>query len=95
MSRIWANSAQYKRILEILDAYWISEPNELKVRVSMDFIKANGEMQTKEIIWRNPNIPPTQREKERRAKEPEIIDLASFPRDPESIYKEHQKFWDV
>lgn len=45
----------YKRILEILDEYWLSEPEELAVCVSMEFLKANGENQAKEIRWVNPN----------------------------------------
>ncbi len=49
------NTAQYKRIIEILEDYWINEPDELKVRVSMDFVKANGETQCKCLTWVNPD----------------------------------------
>ena len=54
-SRYWSHEAVYERILEILDAYWITQKDELKVRVSMDFIKANGETQRKCLQWVNPN----------------------------------------
>lgn len=51
----WKESYEYRRILEILDFYWLSQPNELKVRVSMDFVKADGQTQRKTLIWLNPN----------------------------------------
>lgn len=51
----WEKSIQYQRIIEILHDYWLTEPSEFRVRVHMDFIKANGETQTKEIWWQNPN----------------------------------------
>ena len=50
------NSPEYQRILEILSDYWLTEPDELKVRVTMDFVKANGEAQSKCITWVNPNL---------------------------------------
>lgn len=52
--RFWTNTWQYKRIMEILDDYWLTEPEEDFVQVDMDFIKG-GEFQTKRIAWiRNP-----------------------------------------
>lgn len=51
----WKHSVHYQRILEILEFYWLEEPDELRVRVSMDFLKANGEEQHKIINWINPN----------------------------------------
>ncbi len=45
---------EYERILEILYEYWLSEPDELVVRVRMDFLKADGQCQKKEIWWNNP-----------------------------------------
>ena len=44
----------YNRILEILDAYWLSEPDEQHVEVEMEFYKSNGESQFKTIRWDNP-----------------------------------------
>ena len=41
------NPREYDRILEILDDYWIYEPNEYAVSVEMKFVKANGEYQVK------------------------------------------------
>lgn len=51
----WEESTTYKRILEILEDYWLAQPEELRVRVRMDFVHANGETQQKELVWRNPN----------------------------------------
>lgn len=51
----WKNSYHYQRILQLLDAYWLSEPDELYVEVEMTFLKANGEWQKKVITWFNPN----------------------------------------
>lgn len=47
-------SREYQRIIEILDDYWISEPDEKEVRVTMMFTKNNGEHQEKCIVWHNP-----------------------------------------
>ena len=55
MSKTWKSTPEYKRIIEILYDYWLSEPEEFRVRVSMDFIHANGETQSKRIVWQNPN----------------------------------------
>lgn len=46
-------SPQYIRILEILDDYWLSEPDEEMVEVKMYFRKADGQEQAKRIVWRN------------------------------------------
>lgn len=51
----WKDSSHYQRILEILNDYWLTEKDEFRVRVQMDFIKANGETQSKCITWQNPN----------------------------------------
>ena len=53
--KYWENTPQYKRILEILDDYWLTEPDEFRVRVRLDFIKSNGETQSKQLLWQNPN----------------------------------------
>lgn len=45
---------RFNIILDILESYWFDEPDELKVRVTMDFVHANGEKQTKQITWINP-----------------------------------------
>lgn len=68
----WEKDYRYKRILEILHDYWLSEPDEFRVRVHMDFIKANGETQSKEIWWQNPNYECSNQ------KEPEIIDITEL-----------------
>ena len=52
----WENSYEYKRILEILDDYWLSEPEEVSVRVEMHFEHADGQKQDKVIEWHNPSL---------------------------------------
>ena len=52
--KYWENQYEYIRIKEILDAYWLEEPDELLVHVKMYFQKANGETQEKTISWINP-----------------------------------------
>lgn len=53
----WKNEYEYQRILEILEAYWLEEPEEMEVVVDMHFLKSNGETQDKHIVWRNPKYP--------------------------------------
>lgn len=55
MKKHWKDSWQYKRILELLDEYWLTEPDELAVYVQLDFVKADGQNQGKAILWMNPN----------------------------------------
>lgn len=52
--RYWKDDYRYLRILEILEAYWITEPEEKEVVVDMHFLNANGETQDKHIVWKNP-----------------------------------------
>ena len=49
--KYWDKSREYKRIMEILDDYWLTEPNEDYVKIKMAFIKGK-EFQTKHITWR-------------------------------------------
>lgn len=49
--KYWKNTMEYRRILEILDDYWLTEPEEDLVRIDMHFEKGN-ETQDKLIIWR-------------------------------------------
>lgn len=60
--KYWKNTVQYRRILEILDDYWLTEPEEDLVRIDMHFEKGD-ETQDKHIIWRRPS-------QERTAEEP-------------------------
>ena len=53
--KYWDKSREYKRIMEILDDYWITEPNEDYVKIKMAFIKGE-EFQTKRIIWYRDSI---------------------------------------
>ena len=50
----WKDTYEYQRILEILDDYWLSEPDEEKVVVEMRFRKGDGQTQEKYIEWWNP-----------------------------------------
>lgn len=52
--KYWKDNVQYKRILEIMDDYWLTEKDEDKVVVTMEFYKGN-ESQHKKITWVNPN----------------------------------------
>lgn len=51
----WENEYSYRRLLEILKAYWLDNPDEYKVRICMDFMKADGQIQSKCIVWKNPH----------------------------------------
>ena len=55
-TRYWDGEYEYKRILEILDDYWITSEDEIRVNVEMQFLKGNGEFQKKCITWVNPQI---------------------------------------
>ena len=57
--KYWTDSYEYKRIQEILNDYWLTEPEEDKVVVKMEFYKGD-QWQGKQITWNNPN----RREKE-------------------------------
>lgn len=80
----WRTSPEYQRILEILADYWLSVPDELKVRVKMDFVKANGETQSKCITWSNPDY-------RRNTKREGIIPLANIDKD--YIKRREADFW--
>lgn len=49
--KFWTNTWQYNRIMELLEDYWLTEPEEDYVKIKMAFIKG-GEFQTKRITWR-------------------------------------------
>lgn len=51
--KYWENEYQYQRILQILEDYWLSEKDEVFVRVDMHFEKADGQTQDKRIVWNN------------------------------------------
>ena len=52
----WKDTYQYKRIQEILNDYWLSEPNESEVIIDMFFRHTDGQTQRKIIRWQNPAI---------------------------------------
>ena len=56
----WRRSNQYRRIQEILEDYWLSEPDEAEVVICMTFRHSDGSVQNKHIIWKNPNIKSKQ-----------------------------------
>ena len=53
--KYWENSYEYKRLLQILDEYWLSEIGEQEVVIEMKFKHQNGVTQEKKIVWRNDN----------------------------------------
>lgn len=50
----WRKTWQYKRILEVLNDYWLTCPDEEFVEVKMYFRNERGEEQTKDIVWAKP-----------------------------------------
>lgn len=54
MKRYWDDTHEYMRILESLDAYWLTEKDEKFVCVTMYFEHADGQYQEKTIRWTNP-----------------------------------------
>lgn len=50
----WKDCPEYKRLLEILKEYWLSEPDEAEVTIQMTFKKQDGQIQEKRIKWTNP-----------------------------------------
>lgn len=55
VKKYWKNEYDYKRILEILDDYWLTEKDEEYVEVTVYFRHSNGQEQEKCIRWWNPN----------------------------------------
>lgn len=51
--RMWEQSSVYLDLMDILDAYWLSEPEEMIVEIDLHFVKANGEEQFKNLVWTN------------------------------------------
>ena len=56
--KYWKGSYAYESLTEMLDTYWLTEPDELAVHIELEFLKANGERQTKVVRWNNPNYVP-------------------------------------
>ena len=54
--KIWKDEYEYKRLLEILDAYWLEEPDEAAVNIMLHFRHKDGQTQDKYLTWRNPNM---------------------------------------
>lgn len=52
----WKDTSEYQDILDILKCYWLSEPDEAFVSVEMEFIKKDGQRQSKLITRENPNL---------------------------------------
>lgn len=56
----WESSKEYQRIQEILEDYWLTEPDEAEVTVCMAFRHSDGSVQNKRIIWKNPRLSKRQ-----------------------------------
>ena len=52
----WELSKEYQRIQEILEDYWLTEPDEAEVTICMTFRHSDGSVQNKRIIWKNPKL---------------------------------------
>ena len=52
----WKKCSKFQRLMEILDDYWLSEPDEAYVSIDMEFLKSDGQYQQKRIVWWNPNM---------------------------------------
>lgn len=81
--KYWKNTYEYQRVLEILNDYWLEEPDEFRVRIRMDFIKANGETQQKCIRWQHPDYYSTNEDKH-----PKLINAADILKEDED-----DRFW--
>lgn len=57
MKRCWNKEYAYGRLLDILEDYWITQPEEKRVRIDMHFEHMDGRTQDKTITWRNPRCP--------------------------------------
>jgi len=85
--KYWKDSYAYENLLDILDTYWLEEPDELAVRIDLEFLKANGERQVKTVRWRNPNYTPVN-PAVIRGRDNLLIPLADIEEiDPEDFYK--------
>ena len=94
MKYYWKDTCEYQRIIEILRDYWLTEKEEFRVRVSMDFIKANGETQSKDIWWENPNYKSSNEANDFELKPITATELLSKT-DYELYQEEQQKFFNV
>ena len=59
----WKLSNEYQRIQEILEDYWLTEPDEAEVTVCMTFRHCDGSIQNKRIVWKNPKLSKQQQYK--------------------------------
>ena len=51
--KIREQSGVYQSLLDILDAYWLSVPEEMIVDIDLHFVNADGEEQFKTLVWTN------------------------------------------
>lgn len=84
MRRYFKDSYEYQRIMEILDDYWLTCPDELYVRVDFQFINLRGETQIKHIIWQNPDyvVLPSEEDKKEARDYLELISMADIKEIP-------------
>lgn len=82
--KYWKDSFAYENLQDILDTYWLEEPDELAVHIELEFLKANGERQTKTVRWHNPNYVPIKP----ISRDLHLISLADVEEvDPRELYK--------
>lgn len=97
MKYYWNKCYEYQRILEILKDYWLTEKDEFRVRVSMDFIKADGQTQSKDIRWENPNYTSSNHEESSGSIELKPISASDLLKktDYELFKEEKEAFFNV
>ena len=49
----WSKTFEYRRLLEILYDYWLSQKEEEYVEINMFFKHKDGRIQHKQITWEN------------------------------------------
>lgn len=94
LRKSWKDTWEYLRVLEILNDYWLTEKDEFRVRIQMDFIKANGETQEKCIQWENPNYTCENSPKTLDDCIIDIRDLGSMT-EYELWEREQKRFWNT
>ena len=83
----WKKTYQYQRLMQILEDYWLSEPDEAYVCVDMEFMKSDGQYQAKYVQWFNPNMDGKEiaaRVKQKHKEQQEALEQAKR----EGLFKE-------
>ena len=52
----WRNTEQYRRMMELLDEYWLDDPSEAYVDAVFTFVNKDGQRRTAHVWWNNPSM---------------------------------------